>query len=95
MKIKYIYSTTHDIDQVIPDITSSNESIEWQVIGRPKKVYLCPRQILVHRGHPELCGAACHKVQAVNNVEYDEETHLQVVKVKKETIFDAKVCILD
>lgn len=81
--------------EMISDTASSNEDIDWQVIPRIKKVYLCPRQIPVHREHPEMCGAACHKVQAMKNVEYDEETHLQVVRVNKETIFDAKVCILD
>ena len=75
-----------------PDTASANESIDWYVIPRTKKVYLCPRQIHVHRGSPERCGAACRKAQAENDVEYEDEAYLEVVSVRKEIIFDEAVC---
>jgi hypothetical protein len=74
----------------------SEQSLTWRTIQVPrtKKVYLCPRQVPVHRGHPEMCGAACHKRQAENTVEYDEETYLEVLSIRKEVVFDESVYIL-
>jgi hypothetical protein len=41
-----------------------------------------------------MCGAACHKRQAENDVEYDEETYLEVLSIKKEVVFDESACLL-
>jgi hypothetical protein len=41
-----------------------------------------------------MCGAACHKRQAENTVEYDEETYLEVLSIRKEVVFDESVYIL-
>jgi hypothetical protein len=41
-----------------------------------------------------MCGAACHKRQAENAVEYDEETYLEVLSIRKEVIFDESVYLL-
>jgi hypothetical protein len=41
-----------------------------------------------------MCGAACHKRQAENTAEYDEETYLEVISIRKEIVFDESVYLL-
>ncbi|KAF2627139.1 hypothetical protein BU25DRAFT_342232 [Macroventuria anomochaeta] len=87
-------SVTHDLATI--GITGFMSAIdeERHVVSCVKKVYLCPRQIVVHRGRPEQCGHACRKKQAENPVMYDEEPCVHLVRVKKDIIFDEKVCQL-
>jgi hypothetical protein len=77
---------------MLPATYTSNKSEDRYVVAQTHKVYLCPRQIVVHRGHPEMCGGACHRRQAENDVVYDDETCLQVVSVERGILFDEKVC---
>jgi hypothetical protein len=39
-----------------------------------------------------LCGAACHRRQAENAVEYDDVNFLEMVSLQKEIVFDEKAC---
>jgi hypothetical protein len=71
---------------------TGNKSEEWHVIKTTRKVYLCPRQIAVHKGHPQMCGGACHRRQAENVVEYENQACLLVVSVEKDIVFDDKLC---
>ncbi|CAI9627976.1 unnamed protein product [Alternaria burnsii] len=82
----------HSLDHVQQEILPVHKTEELHVVPRTRKVYLCPRQIAGHKGRPELCGAACHKRQADNAVEYEDVGFLQVVSLKKEIVFDEKVC---
>jgi hypothetical protein len=75
-----------------PEVLTVNKTEEWHVIPRTRKVYLCPRQIVSHKGHPEQCGQACHSRQAGFAVEYEQVTYLEVVSVEKEIVFDEQVC---
>jgi hypothetical protein len=77
---------------MLPAIYTGNKYEDRYVVAQTRKVYLCPRQIVAHRGHPEMCGGACHRRQAENDVVYDDETYLQVVSVEKEIFFDEKLC---
>jgi hypothetical protein len=72
-----------------------NKTEEWHLVPRTRKVYLCPRLIGAHRGHPELCGQACHRRQAGCAVEYEEVTSLEVVSVQREIVFDEKACTVE
>jgi hypothetical protein len=62
--------TNFSATPVISQVSYSNEEVH--VVSCMKKVYLCPRQIGAHHRHAELCGAACHKRQAVNDVVYED-----------------------
>jgi hypothetical protein len=65
---------------------------ELHITPCTKKIYLCPRQIVAHRGRADLCGTACHKRQAENDVVYEDEPYWQVLSFEKEVVFDEKVC---
>ncbi|KAJ4368384.1 hypothetical protein N0V83_006741 [Neocucurbitaria cava] len=84
-----------DLNMVHPIMLPANRSDTWYVIQHTRKVYLCPRQIAIHRGHPDMCGAACHRAQAMNEVVYEDEPFFQVVSVEKEIMFDERVCMVD
>jgi hypothetical protein len=83
---------TQSMYAMAPSTYPGNQNEEWHVIPRTKKVYLCPRQIAVHRGRPDQCGAACHKRRAEDGVVYEDEVSLDIVTVVRETYVDQKVC---
>jgi hypothetical protein len=70
----------------------ANKSEEWHFVPRTRKVYLCPRQIPVHRGRREMCGIACAKAQVGSPVEHEEETYMELVSVEKEVVFNESAC---
>jgi hypothetical protein len=74
-----------------PTSYAGNESEDWHISKSARKVYLCPRQIAVHKGHPEMCGNACQRRQAQNVVEYEDQAFLQAVIVKKEIVLMARL----
>lgn len=51
-----------------------NESVDRYMLPRIEKVYVCPRDIFVHRGNPDACGATCRKAQADAKKKFDKET---------------------
>ncbi|KAF2129318.1 hypothetical protein P153DRAFT_316163 [Dothidotthia symphoricarpi CBS 119687] len=86
---------TRSITQPISTELPADKSDEWQIVSKTKKVYLCPRLILVHKGHPEICGAACRSAQAGFAVQYEDELSLEIISVQKETVFNEEVCRTD
>ncbi|KAF2260393.1 hypothetical protein CC78DRAFT_472953 [Lojkania enalia] len=71
------------INLIAPKTIKGNEEIDHHFFLESRNVYLCPRRIHIHRGHPEKCGAACRKVQGDAAVEYEEEQSVRVVVTSK------------
>jgi hypothetical protein len=78
--------------QIMPAV---DENEDMHVVACTRKVYLCARQIAAHRGRADLCGGACHRRQADDAVVYEDEPYWQVLTVKKEVVFDQKMCRTD
>ena len=66
--------------------------IQCHPVWTIKKVYVCPRRILVHMGRPEACGRACENALDGDDYEYEEVGSWKVVVVKKTTTFHPEVC---
>lgn len=88
-----------------PDICSLNnfnprtfgptESQETYVVPRTRKVYICPRDNFVHRGDENKCGVACKKFRGDGEKKYEEETYVEVVSARNETVFREGACRLE
>ncbi|KAH7395266.1 hypothetical protein DE146DRAFT_765053 [Phaeosphaeria sp. MPI-PUGE-AT-0046c] len=72
-----------------------NVTCDRYMLPRVRKVYICPRDIVVHRGDPNRCGAACRRAQGDEEPEFEEETYVEVVSVRNEVIFKAEACRLE
>ncbi|KAH4105903.1 hypothetical protein HBI80_213750 [Parastagonospora nodorum] len=100
---KYLYAVitnitnaqVRDLDDIFPETHLNNESTEQYIVSRARKVYLCPRRIGCHRGDPNRCGAACAKAQGGEGDEFEDETYVDVVSVKKKVEFVASVCRIE
>jgi hypothetical protein len=66
-------------------------SFEWGI----KKIYVCPRAIPAHRGHPDLCGMKCNKARGGQTCIFDDEPCLQGIVTRSKIIFDPRVCLGD
>jgi hypothetical protein len=93
--VKVAAPTTQNIVLVLSKTYNGNVNEGWQVVPRVRKVYLCPRQILVHRGDPSKCGRACREAQGDDDVRYQEVPYTDMVTVKKTVEFDDEVCKVD
>ncbi|KAF1846513.1 uncharacterized protein K460DRAFT_377721 [Cucurbitaria berberidis CBS 394.84] len=70
----------------------ANKCNDMHFVPRVRKMYLCPRGILVHRGSPGRCGAACVRARGDGEFLYEDEAYWEVVYVQKEIVFDETVC---
>lgn len=84
-----------NLEAVLPETRSVNETDEVHYVPRTRRVYLCPRQIPVHRGDPQKCGAACRRAQGHEGNQFEEEQHLVAICVNKEMEHKAGLCRLD
>lgn len=76
---------------------NSDRTLEFHTIPYNKKVYVCPRGIVVHYGQPQRCGQACDRQKAINggDTEFEDELVMDVIVVSKETHFDLDKCMED
>jgi hypothetical protein len=86
---------TRDTAELSPERYPVNESEDMYMIPRIRKIYICPRGIIVHRGDPSRCGAACKRAQGDDDIEYEEQNYVEVVTVKKEIEFIGTICRAD
>lgn len=67
---------------------------ERYILNKTNRIYICPRDIPVHRGRREACGMACERARGDKPLQYEEEEYLQFVTVAKRIQFDQSVCTL-
>lgn len=59
-----------------------------------RKVYICPREITVHRGKPQKCGRDCDKARGGRPDTYEDEAFAdKVLEVEESVCFMEKVCM--
>ncbi|KAH0565715.1 hypothetical protein GP486_000879 [Trichoglossum hirsutum] len=78
---------------VTETIEGADTEIEYHPVWKTQKVYVCPRGIGRHRGHPEACGRKCRGAQGDEEAKYEDEEVLRMLVVRKETIFDRNICV--
>ena len=71
---------------------SSSERMTFQPYRWRRKVYICPRDIPVHRGAPHLCGRACMAEQGDDSDEYEDEELTGIFRIHEKTNFDVQKC---
>ena len=80
------------MDEMPAQELSGNQKEERHALVNKRRVYVCPRNIPFHRGHPERCGNECAKRRAGGPLQYDEEKWVEITSVVTTTIFDENVC---
>ncbi|MCJ1320078.1 hypothetical protein MMC15_005415 [Xylographa vitiligo] len=85
---------TRPVDNVysINDVVRSDVELEYHPSWTPKRVYVCPRRITVHRDNPDACGRACKNAQGDADDEYVKEQELKIIVIEKRTIFIQEIC---
>jgi len=76
-------------DSNFPNQTSNaDQTLDIRHFQWTKRVYKCPRNINVHRGHPEYCGAQCQQAMPESGPLYEPEEKLGLVFIKKSFSID-------
>ena len=90
-----IMHTVVEVDGVgnLVEVATTDTTLEYHLGRVTEKVYVCPRGIPVHRGDQRRCGRQCMSAQAGSDILYEDEEVLKTVVVRKQTIFDEKICI--
>lgn len=86
-------SSRREIVDTINDDYSGELEVEYHPAWVPKRIYVCPRGIPVHRGIPEACGKDCKRVQGDKKDQYDTVMELDVTIIRKETLFHHEICM--
>ncbi|KAL2270524.1 hypothetical protein VTJ83DRAFT_2708 [Remersonia thermophila] len=88
-----VIRTTQIHDDAPPvDVTSANTTVTYDVAWATRKVYICPRWILEHRGHREKCGRRCHNARNGAN-DHEEEIYPRFSVTKKVVTFQPSNCV--
>ncbi|KAG4029473.1 hypothetical protein MFRU_015g00170 [Monilinia fructicola] len=94
VKVSYSFeefeSSAEDI--AILKTTLTNAKLELLPQWSKTKIYLCPRGLLCHRGHPNLCGRQCLAARQALGVQWEEKNILGGVLLKQTTIIDEELC---
>lgn len=61
-------------------------------VTKTRQSYVCPREIIEHRGAPGRCGKACHKVQGDDEDKYEAEDYIEMITVREEIILNQSAC---
>jgi hypothetical protein len=95
VQLKCDFETHEDAESISGHYkTSPTDTImEFHPSWGTRKIYICPRNIAVHRGNPWKCGRQCQNVQGDNPDTYDDEPTLRLFVVKKQVIVQHSVCI--
>lgn len=74
-----------DYDETIEK--SSSWDMKFHVGWATKKVYICPREILAHRGQPLRCGRKCRSMRGDEPEKYEDEIFSNAVAVSTHVSF--------
>ncbi len=79
----------------LENVESADTNIQISTSWTLKKVYICPRNIEVHRGDPSKCGRACEKTREDQggHTKYEEEPVLRAIIKKTKLVFDPATCL--
>ncbi|KAH6675930.1 hypothetical protein B0J14DRAFT_692119, partial [Halenospora varia] len=80
----------------IQDVTESvraDVELEYYPTWITQKVYVCPRDIYLHRGNPHACGRACTMALGEGKNEYIDEEVLKVLVIRRQATFNGQICI--
>lgn len=91
MKIRY---SAEELDDAlaISETTETDVEIEHKSAWVTKRVYVCPRNIAVHRGNSRACGRQCRNAQGDELDDYKNDVVFKMMAIRKRTIFDRNVC---
>ncbi|KAI2628637.1 BTB/POZ protein [Hypoxylon sp. NC1633] len=101
VQIKKSTVTVHDIDTqgsgYLNKTMTANTRMDMSTTWDTKQVYVCPRDILVHRGDKARCGLACEKARARvgGDITFDSEPVLRAVITETTMIFNPAACMGD
>ena len=73
--------------------TGANVVLEYHPAWSTKRVYICPRNITIHRGNPGACGRLCKRAQGEAEDEYVDEEVIKALVIRKETIYNGQICV--
>jgi len=95
VKVKHTLEIYDDGDHIAGhDATlAADTMVHYHPSWGTRKVYICPREIFVHRGKPDACGRDCRRVQGDADDRYDEEPRLSMLVVRKSVIFEPAECV--
>lgn len=60
-------------------VVPSGMTLEYHPRWGSKKVYVCHRGLLQHRGRPEACGRRCQAARGDDDARFEEEPSVQML----------------
>lgn len=70
-----------------------NVQLEYHPTWRTRKVYVCPRDIGIHRGNPSACGKACERARGDTEDKFEDEDELRTIVITRRLILDYSICL--
>lgn len=85
---------TQSMDELGVEKEFQSTEYERYTSNKINRIYLCPRNIPVHRGRRGACGMACERARGDDPLQFEEEEYVEVITIAKTIEFDPSVCRL-
>ncbi|KAI0012665.1 hypothetical protein F4779DRAFT_567502 [Xylariaceae sp. FL0662B] len=92
-----IVSDAEDMTELLQRAAKTNTRVDVHATWGSKRVYVCPRDIFVHRGDRARCGQACEKARERLGcgIDYEEEPVLRAVVTTTKVSLNPAACMRD
>lgn len=93
VKVEMVVREVGTVQEMV-DVMGGSEGVQWEVqqAWETKQVYVCPKGVVVHAGHPEKCGQKCQNARQNGVYLFETEKVLKVVMVGKVLRVDEALC---
>ncbi|RMZ77917.1 hypothetical protein DV738_g4127, partial [Chaetothyriales sp. CBS 135597] len=88
VKVEHWVREHEDLESILYKTYNSNVELEYHPTWTVRKIYKCPRGIVLHRGNPSACGRQCRNAMDEDGPEYDEEDLLKTITITRTLVFD-------
>ncbi|KAF7881024.1 uncharacterized protein EAF02_006915 [Botrytis sinoallii] len=71
----------------------TDENVVYHPRWDTEEVYICPREIDVHKGSESACRRQCENVRGDSGYKYEDEPILKTLVIRKKLVVDQEACL--
>ncbi|TGO40727.1 hypothetical protein BHYA_0032g00060 [Botrytis hyacinthi] len=88
-----VHCSVEELDDFWSETQWTDENVVYHPRWDTEEVYICPREIDVHRGNESACGRQCENVRGDSGYKYEDEPILKTLVIRKKFVVDQEACL--
>ncbi|KAF7930163.1 hypothetical protein BELL_0086g00110 [Botrytis elliptica] len=88
-----VHSSIEELDDFWSETQWTDENVAYHPRWDTEEVYICPREIDVHKGNESACGRQCENVRGDSGYKYEDEPILKTLVIRRKLVVDQEACL--